>query len=78
MSETELNKELSNLIFVYRKMKNITLEKLSELSGVDGRFIGMMERGKHSTLVSNYLKLAKALDIPVEEIAKIIRRYYAQ
>ena len=49
MDEHEFAREMSNLLFFHRKSKKITLEKLSELTGVDNKFLNLLERGKHST-----------------------------
>ena len=56
---------------VGRVKRNLTQKQLKELSGVSMVTIGKIERGdvEKVTLVT-YKKLAKALDIPVEELIK--------
>lgn len=56
---------------VERVKRNLTQKQLKELSGVSMVTIGKIERGdvEKVTLVT-YKKLAKALDIPVEELIK--------
>ncbi|MFU2417980.1 helix-turn-helix domain-containing protein [Peptacetobacter sp. AB800] len=56
---------------VERIKHNLTQKQLKELSGVSMVTIGKIERGdvEKVTLVT-YKKLAKALDIPVEELIK--------
>ena len=78
MDEKEFIKELSNLLFIYRKTNNITLAKLSNLVGIESKFLNRLEHGKHDTLVSNYFKIAKNLNIPIEEISRIIALYFRQ
>lgn len=78
MDEKEFAKEMSNLLFIYRNRKNITLENLSELVNIDNRFLNLLERGKHNTLLPTYFKIAKALEIPIEEISKLINKYFKQ
>ena len=67
---------MTDLIFIYRKTHNVTLVKLSELTGIDTKFLNKLERGKHDTLISNYFKIAKALNIPLDEITTTIDQYF--
>ena len=77
MNENELLKELTKLIFLYRKKRKYTLTNLAKEIGCDSQFLRNLELGRHSTQVDNYLKLARKLEIPTEEIVKIIKNYYS-
>lgn len=56
---------------VERVKKNLTQKELQVISGVSALTIGKIERGdKDSVMLGTYKKLAKALDIPVEELIK--------
>ncbi len=75
MNESLLSKELSKLLLIYRTKNKITLEKLSELVGLDPKFLNKLEKGHHTTLLTNYFKIAKAVAVPVYEIDKLINEY---
>ena len=56
---------------VGRVKRNLTQKQLKELSGVSMVTIGKIERGDvEKVTLATYKKLAKALDIPVEELIK--------
>lgn len=56
---------------VERVKRNLTQRELQELSNVSVLTIGKIERGETDTvMLGNYKKLAKALDISVEELIK--------
>ncbi|WP_082038843.1 helix-turn-helix domain-containing protein [Vibrio rotiferianus] len=48
-----------------RKKKSLTIEDLSEKSGVSVGHISRLENGKKSPTISTLEKLATALDVPV-------------
>ena len=50
-----------------RKLKGITQEDLSFMTGIELRQLGRIERGEINTGISSVFEIAKALDIaPVE------------
>lgn len=53
-----------------RKIKGLTSAKLSKLSGVPVRTIENIESRKQCT-VANAIKLAKALDVTLDELCNI-------
>ena len=61
-STTEL---LRNNIKHYRNMRNLTQEKLGELSGVSTDYISELERGKKVPSIKRLIYIANALDIEV-------------
>lgn len=59
------------LLKIERVKRNLSQKQLSELSGVGLNIISKMENGKIDNVTFGYIrKLAKALDIPVEELIK--------
>ncbi|MEK5504108.1 helix-turn-helix domain-containing protein [Bacillus sp. FSL M8-0168] len=56
-----------------RKMRNLTLEKVAEKSGLSAGYISMLETGKKTYPSANALKkLAKALHIPNDQLLTMI------
>lgn len=59
------------LLKIERVKRNLSQKQLSELSGVGLNIISKMENGKIDNVTFGYIrKLARALDIPVEELIK--------
>jgi len=49
----------------YRKMKNLSLKQLEEISGVSASYVNRLERGERkSPSITKILQLAEALEIP--------------
>jgi len=53
-----------------RLEKNLTQKQLSELSGVSESYIGDLERNEKEPTISILCKIAKALNVKVEELYK--------
>lgn len=53
-----------------RKSKNISQEELATRSGIDRSHIGFIEQGRRRPTVGTLYKLAKALDIKLEDLFK--------
>lgn len=51
-----------------RIWRNLTQEKLAELTGIDRSTIQRIERGTSDAKVSHLLRIARALDIHVAEL----------
>jgi len=51
-----------------RKSKKLTQEQLGELVGVDYKQIGNIETGTYFTTMPTLEKIAKALDVEIEEL----------
>jgi len=49
----------------YRKAKNISQEKLAELSGLHRTYISAVERGTRSISIKNVQKIADSLGIEI-------------
>lgn len=61
-STTEI---LINNIKYFRSLKNLTQEKLSEISGISKDYLSEIERGKKTPSIKRLIKIAEALDIDV-------------
>lgn len=55
---------MSNAIRELREMRNMTLEKLAELTGLSVSYVQRLESGARNLSVKNLDKLAAALDVP--------------
>ena len=51
-----------------RKRKAISQEQLATLSGIDRSHIGFIEQGRRRPTIGTVSKLARALDIKLEDI----------
>ena len=49
----------------FRSLKNLTQEKLSEISGISKDYLSEIERGKKTPSIKRLIKIAEALDIDV-------------
>lgn len=62
-----LDKKVSNRIYEIRKSKNLTLEKLAELSEVDPSAIAKVERGERTNITLTTLeKILNGLNVEPE------------
>lgn len=50
-------------IAYYRKLKHLTQEKLSEMSGISGDYLSEIERGKKPPSLKRLFLIANALEI---------------
>ena len=69
MSRQELVR-LGQIIRNKREQKNLTQIELASKAGVDRNYIGMLERGERNPSFLSLQKVAKGLDISVEELIK--------
>ncbi len=65
-------KLLSNSLKVQRAKKDLTQEQLAQKVGVTRKTINTVENGKYVPSTYLALKLAKVLDVPVEELFQIL------
>lgn len=54
---------IRNNIKYYRKQKNFTQEKLSEVSGISKDYLSEIERGKKIPSLKRLIKIAEAFEI---------------
>lgn len=52
----------------YRISQELSQEKLAELAGVHRTYIGMIERAEKNITLRNMEKIAKALNIQIQEL----------
>ncbi len=52
----------------YRTEKNLSQEKVAELSGLHPTYIGQVERGEKNCTLESLCSIAKALEIPLSQI----------
>jgi len=52
----------------YRKVKQISQEKLAEISGVHRTYVGMIERAEKNITLRNMEKIAKALEVEIADL----------
>lgn len=64
----QIKKELGRNIQKYRKLNNLTQEKLAEKVGVEINSISSIETGKYFPAPDNLVKLAAALNITLSEL----------
>ena len=70
MTELEISKGLLRLgenIALVRKRKRISQLRLAILAGVSKSYLCDLEHGRRNVSVSLVLKIASALEVPVEE-----------
>lgn len=60
---------LGNRIRAIRKAKGLTQQDLAELSGLDYRYIGAIERGERNFSIDTLEKVLSALKISLNELA---------
>ena len=71
MFKANLNKYVEafgDALKIFRCRKNLTQEALSEKADVDKKYLGKVERGRHSVGLLVMLKLSIALDVNIFEI----------
>ena len=51
-----------------RKEKSISQEKLAELAELHRTYVGSVERGERNISLINIKKIAKALDVPLNQL----------
>ena len=68
MDKDKFKKELGFKIKVERMRQKLSQEKLAEM--VDCSYIGFVERGEMSLSLFNFLKIASALNLDINEFVK--------
>ena len=57
-------KLLGNRIKSLRVQKGLSQDKLGELSGMNGKYLGEVERGNSNISITNLSKISDVLDVP--------------
>ena len=63
---------ITNTLKVQRAKKDLTQEQLAHLVGVTRKTINTVEKGKYIPSTYLALKLAKILEVPVEELFQLV------
>ncbi|ABY42074.1 MULTISPECIES: helix-turn-helix domain-containing protein [Bacillus cereus group] len=69
----ELTTKLGERIRFLRKEKNLSQERLGELSGIHTNHIGAIERGEKNVTLESLAKVTKGLDITLEELFRYLQ-----
>ncbi|RWX47087.1 DNA-binding transcriptional regulator, XRE-family HTH domain [Candidatus Electrothrix aarhusensis] len=78
MNEEDILKEFGNTLQKYRKEKDWSQEKLSEVAYLDRTYISSVERGQRNISIINICKLANALEIPIGNLLRNVGDYHEQ
>jgi len=68
MKAVALLKAVGGKIRLIRKSKELSQEKLAELSGLHPTFISNLENGKLNCSILSYYRIAEALDTPLAKL----------
>ena len=68
MEKKDINIKYGKILRIYRKKNNLTLEKVSEISGLAPRYISQIERGESIGSISTLLNLCNAYKITPNDI----------
>ncbi len=67
MTNSTINIVIENIKH-YRKIRNLTQEKLSEISGISRDYLSEIERGKKTPSLKRLILIAKALDVEIYKL----------
>jgi XRE family transcriptional regulator, master regulator for biofilm formation len=67
-----MNKKLGFQIKKYRLQKNISLSKLATIAGISKSYLSSIENHETNPSAHMIQKIAKALEVPVEQLLNII------
>jgi putative regulatory protein len=62
----DIQKDIGHRIQECRKKANLTQEELGEITGISPKHISRLERGLHRPHVDMLIKIANALDVPLD------------
>ncbi len=65
-------KEIGLLIQNYRHIRKYTLQMLSQLTGISGRYLHSVENGRANVTVLVMYKIFQALEIPESELGCVL------
>lgn len=71
MKSNKFLKGIGEKVRALRKAKNISQEKLAELSGLHPTYISDIERGTVNASINTFYLIANALEIPFSELVNI-------
>lgn len=65
--------EIKILLKRIRKERNITLKRLSEMTGISESHLSYIERGEREPTLSILLRIASALNIDIKDLYEVKR-----
>jgi len=68
MSDRDVLVKFGNRVRFLRKQKNLSQEELSYKAELHRTYIGMIERAEKNITLLNIAKIAKALEVEIEEL----------
>ena len=71
-SVDQIYTELGKRIVKARNSKGMSQEKLAANSGIDRSHMGFIEQGRRKPTLSTLFKIAKSLDISLEQLFKVL------
>ena len=72
-AERHIRKFLGQRLRALRKERGLTQDKLGELSGLSGKFIGEVERGQKSISIDSLYRVSVALGITLSHLTDVKR-----
>ncbi|HEY2993347.1 MAG TPA: helix-turn-helix domain-containing protein [Methylomirabilota bacterium] len=76
-AERHIRKFIGQRLRALRKERGLTQDKLGELSGLSGKFIGEVERGQKSISIDSLYAVAVALQTPLPSLVDVRVGEYA-
>ena len=70
-AERHIRKFIGQRLRALRKERSLTQDKLGELSGLSGKFIGEVERGQKSISIDSLYAVAVALQTPLRSLVDV-------
>ncbi|MDE6148544.1 MAG: helix-turn-helix domain-containing protein [Ruminococcus sp.] len=67
---SKISEDFGNNIRLFRITKGLSQERLGELSELHPSYIGQIERGEKNCTLKSIEKIAKGLEIPMEQLTK--------
>lgn len=74
MNQTNIKKQFGLTVKKIRTKKNISQEKLAEMTGLHRTYISEVERGNRNLSLINIDKLSIALDLSISELFSIMEK----
>jgi transcriptional regulator with XRE-family HTH domain len=66
--KTEINIKFGQRIVELRKLKGIPQEELAFRCNIQRSYMGVIERGEKSVTLNTIEKIAKGLEVPIQEL----------
>lgn len=70
-AQRDIRRFIGQRLRALRKHRGVSQERLGELAGLSGKFIGEVERGEKSISIDSLYALAVALEVPLARLADV-------